>query len=361
MVRRAQKVGSMAAGMMVQRLWFRALWWYVRTGLHVYFRKIEVHGSENIPSGGVIFTPNHQNALADALLLICHTQRPVHSLARASIFKSRAMAWLLGTINMMPVFRVRDGMSSIANNNDIFAKCCRLVANGGSLLIFPEGDHNMKRRVPPLSKGFSRIAFGAQQVASADAPVHVVPVSINYSRHEWAGSSVSIYFGKALPVASYMPQHEQEEHTKALQFRQAVSDSIAANLVQVPEPYQQQEAYLRAMLGERIIDPRAVEKCLAAQQSHVVPKKSSKGVMWRRMGALVGYVINIVPIMLLGLLVQRLTKHPIFHATLKIGIGIFFFPLVYWLEWWLLSVWIDEYAVWLWPVSIAGVLSYTKL
>ena len=56
----------------------------------VFYRKIIIIGRENInPDHHLIFAPNHQNALMDALaVLFTHKGQPVF-LARADIFKRK--------------------------------------------------------------------------------------------------------------------------------------------------------------------------------------------------------------------------------------------------------------------------------
>ena len=60
---------------------------------NVFYRKVIVMGQENInPDDHLIFAPNHQNALMDALaVLFTHNGQPVF-LARADIFRKKLMA-----------------------------------------------------------------------------------------------------------------------------------------------------------------------------------------------------------------------------------------------------------------------------
>jgi len=65
----------------------------VKFAYQKFFRQIEIRGAENIPSGEpVIFAPNHQNALMDALVVLFVINKPVFFLARADIFKKSFVA-----------------------------------------------------------------------------------------------------------------------------------------------------------------------------------------------------------------------------------------------------------------------------
>ena len=75
---------------------------------NVFYRKIIVKGAENInPDEHLIFAPNHQNALMDALaVLFTHKGQPVF-LARADIFRKKPIAAFLYFIKILPVYRIR--------------------------------------------------------------------------------------------------------------------------------------------------------------------------------------------------------------------------------------------------------------
>ncbi len=75
-----------------------------------YYGKVEVYGKENIPGKApVIFAPNHQNALMDALIVLFKAPHDVVFLARADIFRKKFLAFLLNSLKILPVFRQRNG------------------------------------------------------------------------------------------------------------------------------------------------------------------------------------------------------------------------------------------------------------
>ena len=80
---------------------------------NVFYRKVIVLGRENInPDDPLIFAPNHQNALMDALaVLFTHKGQPVF-LARADIFKRKTIAAILYFLKILPVYRIREGLAA---------------------------------------------------------------------------------------------------------------------------------------------------------------------------------------------------------------------------------------------------------
>lgn len=61
---------------------------------------------------------------------------------------------------MLPIYRIRDGIQQLANNKEIFEKCHKILNSGETLMIFLK-EVMTKRAIRPLSKGFTRIVFGA--------------------------------------------------------------------------------------------------------------------------------------------------------------------------------------------------------
>ena len=187
----------------MKRILYLILRAYVWFQLKIYFSSLIVEGREHIPKkGAVLFTANHQNAFLDALLLVSHNGRKTHFVARAEVFKKPIFKWLLSLINMMPIYRIRDGWQSLQHNEAIFRACYEILGKKETLLIFPEGNHGFDRRLRPLSKGFTRIAFGAM-TEHPDLELQIVPLGINYEKHQAFRSKVRIRYGPALDARPF--------------------------------------------------------------------------------------------------------------------------------------------------------------
>lgn len=165
---------------------------------------MSVYGKENIPKkGAVIFIGNHQNALIDALLVPTTNNRNIHFLTRASAFKIGFVNKILRSLNMIPVFRLRDGIRTIEKNIEVFKQCEEILNSGKGIEIFAEGEHHLNRSVLPLKKGFARIILGTLQ-KYPDLNIIIVPVGINYDSHLNFPSSVSIYYGKQIHANQFI-------------------------------------------------------------------------------------------------------------------------------------------------------------
>ena len=109
---------------------------------HIFFRNVDVYGYENIPKdGGVLFSPNHQGAFLDPLLIGSMTPKKITSLTRSDVFGG-PLQWFLDALQMLPIYRIRNGYSNLKKHDAIFEKCYNLLGSGKFLLMFSEGGHH---------------------------------------------------------------------------------------------------------------------------------------------------------------------------------------------------------------------------
>lgn len=206
-----------------------------KLGLFFFYTKIEIIGKENIPKNKpVIILPNHQNSFMDALLITTNTPGFMFFLTRARAFSSPFMNWYLRSLNMLPVYRVRDGLSSVTKNNEIFKLCREYLKKNYPILVFPEANHDLKRRIRPLSKGFTRIAFETEVENNWEMDLQLLPIGLNYSDHRRSRNSVRIVFGKPISMKDYKQKYELNERNAANELKNAVSEEMKKLVMHVP-------------------------------------------------------------------------------------------------------------------------------
>lgn len=190
---------------------YRLLLNSLRFYYHLYYKRVTIIGqdklSENVP---LIITPNHQNALMDALAVLYAINRPVFFLARADIFKKSFVARLLYFLRILPVYRLRDGANGAEKNKAIFAETVRLLQKGWVLTIMPEGVHSEGKMLQQLKKGASRIAFQTAEADGFKSPVFLVPFGIDYEHPDKAGTHLFINIGTPLPVEPLYQTYQRE-------------------------------------------------------------------------------------------------------------------------------------------------------
>ncbi|MDR2868054.1 MAG: 1-acyl-sn-glycerol-3-phosphate acyltransferase [Bacteroidales bacterium] len=155
---------------------------------YIFYRKYYVLNRERIPKDKpVVAICNHQNGLSDALAILFAFRKdgryPVF-IARGDIFKKDFVAKLLRFLRIMPAYRAVDvGREKVIDNNYIFSKAGRIVANNGVICLFPEAGHEDCHHLGTFKKGFARIAFQAAEELNYKEPVYIVPFSNHYSEY----------------------------------------------------------------------------------------------------------------------------------------------------------------------------------
>jgi len=171
---------------------------------NIFYRKVIVYGKNKLDfSKPTILAPNHQNALMDAMAVLCTLDRQLVFLARADIFRKKLVARILYFLKILPVYRIRDGYDSLKQNDEIFNDTLRIMEHRNGLVILPEGSHDVYRRLRQLKKGICRIAFQTAEVSDFKTEINIVPVGLEYS-HYWLFRQVlTVVYGHPINVSEY--------------------------------------------------------------------------------------------------------------------------------------------------------------
>jgi 1-acyl-sn-glycerol-3-phosphate acyltransferase len=152
--------------------------------------RMRVEGARNLPlSGGVLLVANHQSAL-DVPMIAAATRRHVGFVARASLGRSRLLAWIMarcGAVLVRPGEADREALRNMVLR----------LRSGDCLAIFPEGTRSTDGRGGEFR--------GGGVLAARRAGVPIVPVGIRGSREAWPRGArrprlapVCLCFGPAL-------------------------------------------------------------------------------------------------------------------------------------------------------------------
>ena len=313
-------------------IWYHIVKIYISTGLFFYFKKINVYGINNIPKkGAVLFVSNHKNALIDPLLIATTTTRNIHFLTRASAFKLKLVKWILSTVNMLPIYRLRDGKETLKKNNEIFDKCYSVLGKKRSLLIFPEGTHDIKRWVRPLSKGFTRITFGALE-NNPGMELQIVPVGLNYSKADEFAESVSIYYGTPIHVNPYYNKNELNTSTIAL--KEIVSEKMK-NLTTHIEDQDNYASIIQSLGSIDFLNPVEVNNRIQEidiDKSQITNHKTQSKInepslLWKLLKIIVS-LNSLFPLLIYKIIEPKIQEIE-FVSTTKFAVGITAFPLFY--------------------------------
>lgn len=203
---------------------------------HVYYRSVTVLNADNVPENEqVIFAPNHQNALMDAMAVLCTRPGQPVFLARSDIFKKKLFARILTYFKILPVYRIRDGFSSLKNNEQIFRKTIDVLENKNGLVILPEGNHAPYRRLRILKKGIARLAFQAAEKNNFSQDIKIVPVGIDYTDYYKFRQKLTVNYGKPISLSRYYDLY-RENPTKAINtFIKDLSEEMKKQMIHIED------------------------------------------------------------------------------------------------------------------------------
>jgi len=223
---------------------------------NIFYRKVIILGSENInPDDHLIFAPNHQNALMDALAVLFTQKGHLVFLARADIFKKKLIASILYFFKILPVYRIRDGFSSLKGNDEIFTKTIDVIKNKNGLVILPEGDHAGFRRLRQLKKGICRVAFQSDEATGFNLRIKIIPVGIEYSNYRRYRQVLTVVYGKPIEVSDYYELYKESPERALNELRSRLSLEMKKNMVHI-ESEEDYEAIdeLRSIINGRFSD-----------------------------------------------------------------------------------------------------------
>ncbi|MGB3152757.1 MAG: lysophospholipid acyltransferase family protein, partial [Maribacter sp.] len=239
----------------------------VKAGLHCYYKKIKIVGLENVPKDKpVLFLPNHQSALMDVLLIVTDCNRKPYFLTRSDIFGKPFLDAIFNFFRMIPIYRIRDGRDALSKNDAIFDKCVEILKGQETLVIFPEANHNLKRSVRPLSKGFTRILLRAMEKYPT-LDIQLVPVGLNYKDAVGFPDEVSLYYGKPISLKSIYKETDLP-YTVGL-IKKHVTESLQRLTTHIPHDQNYDEI-------EKVLNTTNVNYLNPTETNNVIQKISQK-------------------------------------------------------------------------------------
>ena len=231
---------------------------------------------------------NHPNGLIDPLIVAVNNPRIQHFLVRASAFKKPLIKRFLESLNLITIFRIRDGVKQLEKNTEVFEKCFDLLNQQKALMIFPEGSHNHKRNVRKLSKGFSRIVFGALE-RNPELKIHIISVGVTYQNPSIYPTDVCVHFGT--PILANDFYNPQIIHSEIKRLKEVIRSQLKTLSVHIPldENY---EKTLSKLTSENV-DFTEIEKVnLMIKTKNIIGKRKK-----------INYVSLIKPIIILNCII----------------------------------------------------------
>lgn len=190
---------------------------------HFYYHHRYLVNANNIPEDGkpLLVIANHQNGVNDAmniLYMFADRRQPVF-IARGDIFKKEFVAKILRFLKILPTFRSRDGdRKDIRFNMTTFDIAAKILNDGGTIVIFPEAQHQQGHYIGSFKKGFPRVAFGAEEKADFKLGLKVLPVNIHYQDYYSSRTNVVLTIGEPFGLEDFIEEYKTEPNQAYAKF-----------------------------------------------------------------------------------------------------------------------------------------------
>jgi len=113
--------------------------------------RFRIEGLEHIPRSGPLIVACNHISFWDPPLVGSSIPRVIHFIAKAELFENRLLGGLISRYNAIPIHRGVQARRGLRGAEDI-------LANGGAVLIFPEGTRSKTSTFLPPKPGVTRLA-----------------------------------------------------------------------------------------------------------------------------------------------------------------------------------------------------------
>lgn len=183
---------------------------------------------ENVPAEGpLLIVSNHQSYLDPPIIGAFISQRQVAFVARQGLFKSRVFAWLISSLNAIPIRE--DGQS----DTTAIKTSLSILARGHALVIFPEGQRTHDGALRPFKRGTALLLKRAK--------CNVLPVAVEGIFDAWKPGSKPSPF--TCPIMA--------KFGRPIPYAELVKDGAEAGMIRLAQEIDTMRHELRAIIRER--------------------------------------------------------------------------------------------------------------
>lgn len=189
---------------------------------------------------------NHPNTLYDPLNIAVKTNRMIHFLMNAGLWKNPMLGWFLTNTYGIKVERKADvSKGEKLDNTEAFRLAEDFLATGGCLYVAPEGGSDIPRRLRKVKTGTARIALSTENRNAFDLGLEILPVGLNYSSQTKFRSGLFINVGKPIKVADFKDSYQKENFQAALKLTAEMDKQMRALIIDTQDD--EEDAFLRKL------------------------------------------------------------------------------------------------------------------
>lgn len=130
----------------------------------IFWNRLKSYGAENIPDqGGVLIASNHASYLDPPVVGSGYRKRPIHFMARDTLWNSKFGSWWMTSVGCIPVSRGTGDMRALKTT-------IRLLKEKKVVSMFPEGTRSEDGE---LQKPLGGIGFIVEKSACVVVPAYI--------------------------------------------------------------------------------------------------------------------------------------------------------------------------------------------
>ena len=201
-------------------------------------------GRENIPADGtpIVMVGNHQNCMMDPLNTeVALSDRKAYCLTRGDIFKvNKYFGKFLYWLGLLPVNRMNFELSGNDKNikeanKSTFSDAIEWMAEGNTLILFPEAGHQNKRWLGYFSLAYLTLAFQTAEKMNFEREVYVMPFAHHYGNYFHPFYDFVLRFGTAIPLSPYYDKYKEHPRTTMREVNALVEAQISSLMLNITD------------------------------------------------------------------------------------------------------------------------------
>ena len=210
---------------------------FAKLTFQMLYRNVRFSGMEHIPKGvPIIFATNHPSAFLEPCLMATWLPRSLSFIVRGDLFKTKFKRFLLASMHLVPMFRVKDGgLNVVKNNHNSIRFVVEYLLKKKWLMILAEGHITPVRRMGKMKKGTARIAFGTLE-KRPNCGLRIIPVGVNFTNQDKLGTEVHFTIGTPIRVADYYEEYQAHNNRGIMQLTKVLGKELQKTLIQIPDP-----------------------------------------------------------------------------------------------------------------------------
>jgi 1-acyl-sn-glycerol-3-phosphate acyltransferase len=213
-------------------MFFNFMWFWFTNAMSGWFRKLYVVHDAPVPKNvPVIYASTHPNSVIDYLPAPYSQNHVVKVLVRGDVFENKYLDKFFRFLWMLPVYRFRDGYSSLNKNDQSFRACYKAFDQNEHVLIFSEGICIQEKTLQPLKKGTARLALD-YLFKHGGKEIYVVPTTSNYTHYRTFRASMTTFYGTPIKASDYKELYEQNANKAYEKLTADITKTLRENFIE---------------------------------------------------------------------------------------------------------------------------------